>query len=1210
MFIKSLSVCLLNVYGQLDSKLENPDFLQYINGYDILIFNETWGSKNSVYKIEGYCSPFVKYRKKRRNAKRDSGGVACFFKNHVKDGISEILWNFEDGIIMKLDKTFFCLEDHVFFICPYLSPSNSTRNAANSDIEVFDMLSEKISELRFEGDVCLIGDLNSRIANFNFPCTPDDVDERYTCDLLVSEQNIFTTDLEVNNYSLERMSKDTVTNEYGRNLIQLMQSAQMICLNGIAGNDKNVGKSTYSEIRGNKLYQSVVDYVICSKGVLSLIDNFTVHDSNIHSDHALLSFDLKCNIIKHSENKTPVFSHHSKKAWKENLADQFIENINSDSVHATLLDIGNELRKLCVSNNVSQTTAVADTLNQIVLRVCDILNSAGENHVTNVYYDSSNDRGNKHSIKSPWYDKTLQQLRVKFKNAEFMHKMTDSAADKSTMCKLRNSYRKMCRMRRRSTKLKEADSLVSLLKTNSRKFGKKLKKKRKNKTGDCDFVNYFKELSNLKSTINSETMSILNTSEQNQVNVSVEMLDQEIIMDELETVIKSLKSNKACGVDGIINEFIMFSPAPVKETILLLFNVILQTGCFPEIWAKGEIVPVYKKGHVNDPSNYRGIFLVSCLGKIFSSLLNKRLNEWAETNNIFCNNQFGFRKEKSVNDCIFTIHGLIEHFLSNSTPFFCSFVDLKKAFDYTDRRCLWHKLNLNGVSSKLINLIKDMYGKIKLRVRQTANSLVKNNKSKSDKTYRNNLASDENDSDISLEDDNFENIDEFFTSSAGVFQGESLSPFLFSMYLNDLDTFLKNSEDVGVQLDHFLLTIIMFADDMVLFSTSRQGLQNALNALSKYCSLWGMTVNTSKTKCVAFKNGGKIAKADQWTYENTPLETVNKFKYLGFVLSSSGKFAQSIASLADQGRSALFNMKTALNCYADLDIKTKLKLFNCFISPVIENACEVWGFCKADKLDTLYLGFLKSILGVRKSTPSVFIYRELNLYPLKLNRYIRIFKYWLKIKSLPTNNPVKAVYNMLKNDLDLQPEVVNWVSLFVKLLNEIGLGYLWTNQNYLIEKDSYYIALFKDRMQDIILQEYSSELDKVSNNRLYKHLDHDFFGKDYLRLFKQSHLRIAISRIRLGSHNFMIERGRWTRPITHHTHRLCKTCDELEDEMHIFLECERYTDLRRKYLSSKLYTNPSMFKLIDYIQKAEGKTLTDLAIFCSKVLKDYDETQI
>ena len=73
----------------------------------------------------------------------------------------------------------------------------------------------------------------------------------------------------------------------------------------------------------------------------------------------------------------------------------------------------------------------------------------------------------------------------------------------------------------------------------------------------------------------------------------------------------------------------------------------------------------------------------------------------------------------------------------------------------------------------------------------------------------------------------------------------------------------------------------------------------------------------------------------------------------------------------------------------------------------------------------------------------------------------------------------------------------------------------------------------------------------MSSNRLYRHLDHDFYGKDYLRLIKQSHLRIAISKLRLGSHNFMVERGRWTRPKTLHTHRLCKTCDTLEDEMHM-----------------------------------------------------------
>ena len=430
------------------------------------------------------------------------------------------------------------------------------------------------------------------------------------------------------------------------------------------------------------------------------------------------------------------------------------------------------------------------------------------------------------------------------------------------------------------------------------------------------------------------------------------------------------------------------------------------------------------------------------------------------------------------------------------------------------------------------------------------------------------------------------------------------------MYLNDLDSFLKSKDDVGVQLEQFLLTIIMFADDMVLFSMTREGLQSALDSLSIYCKMWGITVNTNKTKYMAFKRGGKIGKLDRWSYENCLLETVNKFKYLGFILSSSGKFAQSILSIADQGRIALFNMKSSINSYADLDVKTKLKLFNCLILPILENACEVWGYCQADKLDTLYLGFLKSVLGVRKTTPSVFIYRELNIYPLKLNRKLRIFKYWLKILSLPENNPVKAVYNMLRNDLDLQPDTLNWVALLIKMLNESGLGHLWINQNNLTEQNSFYCALFKDRIQDIILQDYNNDINNLSINRLYSHLDHDFYGKDYLRLMKQSHLRIAISKLRLGSHNFMVERGRWTRPKTPHTHRLCKTCDTLEDEMHVFLECDRYRNLRQKYLPAYLYKNPSMFKFVDFLQKADGQMLSNLAVLCFKIFRLYDETEL
>ena len=109
---------------------------------------------------------------------------------------------------------------------------------------------------------------------------------------------------------------------------------------------------------------------------------------------------------------------------------------------------------------------------------------------------------------------------------------------------------------------------------------------------------------------------------------------------------------------------------------------------------------------------------------------------------------------------------------------------------------------------------------------------------------------------------------------------------------------------------------------------------------------------------------------------------------------------------------------------------------------------------------------------------------------------------------------------------------------------------------------------------------------------------------------KPKHPRVALSKLRLGSHNFMIERGRWTRPSIEYTHRLCKTCDMLEDEMHIFFECDRYLALCKQFLPSYLFKNPSMYTFIDFLHKADGNLLLNLSRFCYYVFKDYDENEL
>ena len=130
---------------------------------------------------------------------------------------------------------------------------------------------------------------------------------------------------------------------------------------------------------------------------------------------------------------------------------------------------------------------------------------------------------------------------------------------------------------------------------------------------------------------------------------------------------------------------------------------------------------------------------------------------------------------------------------------FCAFIDLKQAFDTIWRDGLWWKLVNFNINGKCFKLIKNMYSNIK-------SCLVVNGEQT-----------------------------EFFSCNVGLWQGENLSPFLFAVYLNDLENFfLQNDlhgrvECLSSNLDdevyvYFQLFILLYADDTVVMSESSNGL--------------------------------------------------------------------------------------------------------------------------------------------------------------------------------------------------------------------------------------------------------------------------------------------------------------------------------------------------------------------------------------------------
>ena len=112
---------------------------------------------------------------------------------------------------------------------------------------------------------------------------------------------------------------------------------------------------------------------------------------------------------------------------------------------------------------------------------------------------------------------------------------------------------------------------------------------------------------------------------------------------------------------------------------------------------RGYHTNLQKQRGPKNPSNYRPITILSCLGKLFTSVLNDRLTSYLNKNNILNENQAGFRKNYSCTDHIFTLHSLFEIIRKRKKKLFVAFIDFSQAFDKVWRKGLWYKLLQNNL---------------------------------------------------------------------------------------------------------------------------------------------------------------------------------------------------------------------------------------------------------------------------------------------------------------------------------------------------------------------------------------------------------------------------------------------------------------------------------------------------------------------------------
>ena len=315
-----------------------------------------------------------------------------------------------------------------------------------------------------------------------------------------------------------------------------------------------------------------------------------------------------------------------------------------------------------------------------------------------------------------------------------------------------------------------------------------------------ELYNYFKGVNDYQDSEN--TQSSYSENENNGNNYA--QLNRPIDESEVREAIKQLKQNKSAGSDNIKNEHIKSTSCQMIPVYTKLFNLVFDSAIIPESWSVGVIKPIYKKGDPCLPQNYRPITILSCLGKLFTSVINNRLKKYDEMSNVIEPCQAGFRKNHSTADNIFIL------VKAKKSKLFGCFVDFKQAFDTVWRNGLWHKLNEHDINGKCLQVIQSIYSNVKSKVMTEEGASI------------------------------------FFPCLTGVRHGENLSPFLFSIFVNDLNHFLMskslngltcefNSDEIYIYLK---LMMLLYADDTVLFSDSESDMQCALDAFKEYCHTW------------------------------------------------------------------------------------------------------------------------------------------------------------------------------------------------------------------------------------------------------------------------------------------------------------------------------------------------------------------------------------
>ena len=516
---------------------------------------------------------------------------------------------------------------------------------------------------------------------------------------------------------------------------------------------------------------------------------------------------------------------------------------------------------------------------------------------------------------------------------------------------------------------------------------------------------------------------------------------------------------------------------------------------------------------------------MSTVAKVFSTILNTRLSNFMENQGIYAEEQNGFRKMLSCLDHLHSLTTAIRNRKAQQLSTFCVFKDCEKAFDSVHYPYLRYKLSAAGVHGHMLSMIQTMYSNLESCVRVNGR------------------------------------ITDWFAQTAGVRQRNTLAPTLFALFINDSVPEI-NGLRRGVTISNELtLSIMLYADDVVLISETEDGLQTMLNSLYDWSNRWKLKVNEHKSKVIHFRRVSDDLTTVDFKYGGQELEIVPMYRYLGLDLYDTVDFSETVSALSKSASRALGMIASKYFTHDGFDYQTFTKLFESMVCRIMDYGCEIWGARKRDCMDVIHHRAMRTFLGVGKCAPLPMMYGDMHWIPSHTRQQAAMVRYWVRLLKMPPNRLNTQIFEW---DY-MHARRGTWCYDIKKILEKCDMSELYEQKS--AGHDT--VAKVRDNLRHIDSEQRKSDMATMFRMKVYRELNGDYnctAPARYLLVPFSRHQGAALARLRSGTLALAIETGRYRQ--VNAEERLCKQCQwgSVEDELHFLFVCPKHTGRRDELL--------------------------------------------